>query len=120
MKKTGNLEGADRALPTLEINTVGRGDRGWLAIGAGRLGDNNAPPSRDFYQPITNDDAFPRPANSCGVRRHSRAVFLSGITCCLFGLDVSDDDDTICLEYTESYSASKPGEEWVQCITLIY
>ncbi|KAF9407014.1 hypothetical protein HW555_012818, partial [Spodoptera exigua] len=31
--------------------------------------------------------------------------------------DVSDDDDTICLECTESYSASKPGEEWVQCIT---
>ncbi|CAH0686319.1 unnamed protein product [Spodoptera exigua] len=33
--------------------------------------------------------------------------------------DVSDDDDAICLECTESYSASKPGEEWVQCITYL-
>ncbi|KAL3281016.1 hypothetical protein HHI36_004240 [Cryptolaemus montrouzieri] len=31
--------------------------------------------------------------------------------------DCSDDDDTICLECTESYADSIPGEQWAQCIT---
>ncbi|CAG9794402.1 unnamed protein product [Diatraea saccharalis] len=29
----------------------------------------------------------------------------------------SDDESTICLECTESYADSVPGEQWIQCIT---
>ncbi|CAH2004209.1 unnamed protein product [Acanthoscelides obtectus] len=29
----------------------------------------------------------------------------------------SDDESTICLECTESYVDSVPGEQWIQCIT---
>lgn len=31
--------------------------------------------------------------------------------------DESDEDETFCLECTESYSLSVPGEEWIQCTT---
>lgn len=37
---------------------------------------------------------------------------------CTVDSDYSDSDSTICIECTESYADSIPGEQWIQCIKL--
>lgn len=49
------------------IENTSMGDRGWLAIGVGRLNSNKLPVLRDFRQPVTNKDSSTRAAKLCEV-----------------------------------------------------